>query len=122
MAAWDGVPRETAIEAWIEQLETTTFAGQLGQHGPVILVCDRYSAYKALRKLLPETFVLAYCWAHQRRDFDRAAAGLPDLQEWLDSWLERIGRLFQLAKLRLRYIVSFRLSCDCAGRLVCDGC
>ena len=66
----------------------------------MLLVCDRYSAYKALRKLLPETFVLAYCWAHQRRDFDRAAAGQPALQEWGDSWLERIGRLFHLAKLR----------------------
>ncbi len=74
--------------------------GKLGQHGPVILVCDRYSAYKALRNRLPETFVLAYCWAHQRRDFDRASAGLPDLQAWVDSWLERIGRLFHLAKLR----------------------
>ena len=43
--------------------------GGLGLAGPVTLVCDRWSAYKALQRLLPEQFRLAYCWAHQRRDF-----------------------------------------------------
>ena len=39
-------------------------------------------------------------WAHQRRDILRAEAGLPSPQGWRDAWIERIGRLFHLAKLR----------------------
>jgi len=34
----------------------------------VIIVCDRYSAYKKLARLLP-IILLAFCWAHVRRDF-----------------------------------------------------
>ena len=34
----------------------------------VVLVCDRYSAYKSLAKEYDE-IVLAHCWAHVRRDF-----------------------------------------------------
>lgn len=33
-----------------------------------VISCDRYSAYKKFARLHPGV-VLAYCWAHQRRDF-----------------------------------------------------
>jgi transposase len=38
----------------------------------VVLVCDRYSAYKSLAKDYDE-LILAYCWAHVRRAFLTAA-------------------------------------------------
>jgi transposase len=34
----------------------------------VVLVCDRYSAYKCLAKDC-DALILAFCWAHVRRDF-----------------------------------------------------
>ena len=74
--------------------------GGLGEAGPVILVCDRWSAYKKLARLLPERFQLAYCWAHQRRDFRRVATGYPALRPWTEAWLERIGEVFHQAQLR----------------------
>src|SRR5882762_3172383 len=49
----------------------------------VVLVCDRYSAYKSLA-LECDELMLAFCWAHVRRDFLKAAR----LQEW-DEWLPR---------------------------------
>jgi transposase len=38
----------------------------------VVLVCDRYSAYKCLAKD-DDDLLLAFCWAHVRRDFLKAA-------------------------------------------------
>src|SRR5215470_4473190 len=50
----------------------------------VVLVCDRYSAYKSFAKSVDEV-ILAYCWAHVRRDFLRAARSWPELEEWMWS-------------------------------------
>jgi transposase len=33
-----------------------------------IISCDRFSAYNKFARINPGV-VLAYCWAHQRRDF-----------------------------------------------------
>ena len=76
--------------------------GSLGRglHTGVIVVCDRWSAYKALARLLGDRILLQFCWSHQRRDILRAATGFPSLQGWRDAWIERIGELFHLAKLR----------------------
>ena len=40
-----------------------------------VIVCDRYSAYKRLARLLGGRVTLAWCWSHQRRDFIECAAG-----------------------------------------------
>ena len=68
----------------------------------VILVCDRYSAYKKLARLAAGQLVLAFCWAHVRRDFIKAAAARGDLDDWKDQWLARIRRLYRLNAQRLR--------------------
>jgi transposase len=67
---------------------------------PVFVVCDRYSAYKKLAKELP-IIVLAFCWAHVRRDFLDAARRWPDLEAWMFEWVEVIGELYHLNSLRL---------------------
>ena len=66
-----------------------------------VIVCDRYSAYKRLARLLDGTATLQFCWAHMRRDFIRCAAGQPDLAGWREAWLERIATVYRLNAARL---------------------
>jgi transposase len=64
------------------------------------IVCDRYSSYKALKTLL------AYCWAHVRRDYLKLKIQYPDdteLIKWLEDWLFLIGKLYALNDLRLKH-------------------
>ena len=70
----------------------------------VTLVCDRYSVYLKLAKLLD--LVLQFCWAHLRRDFITAAVGRPQLQDWSELWLEKIGQVYHLNAKRLEHYDS----------------
>jgi transposase len=65
-----------------------------------IVLCDRYSGYKKLARILGK-ILLAFCWAHQRRDFIELANAHPDLSGWAVSWVERIGELYHLNDERL---------------------
>ena len=76
------------------------FAGL--QNDKVIIVCDRYSAYKKLARLAAN-ILLAFCWAHVRRDFLDAGRAFPELEEWALQWKERIGMLYHLNGLRLEH-------------------
>jgi len=76
------------------------FAGL--QNEQVIIVCDRYSAYKKLARLAPN-IVLAFCWAHMRRDFLDAGRGFRELEAWALQWKERIGALYHLNGLRIEH-------------------
>ncbi|MCP3891426.1 MAG: transposase, partial [Desulfobulbaceae bacterium] len=75
------------------------FAG-LQADGKVIIVCDRYSAYKKLARLAAN-ILLAFCWAHVRRDFLDAGRAFSELEEWALEWKGRIGTLYHLNRLRL---------------------
>ena len=66
-----------------------------------IIVCDRYSAYKRLVRLLGDKAILANCWSHQRRDFIEAAAGQPRLEKWCEGWIGRIATIYRLNGERL---------------------
>jgi len=66
----------------------------------VILVCDRYTAYKKLAKDLAR-IILAFCWAHVRRDFLDAARSWPELDAWALDWVERIGTLYHINNQRI---------------------
>ena len=68
---------------------------------PTVLVCDRYSAYKKLARLLGGRVTLSFCWAHMRRDFIRCAAGHVHLDGWCREWLGRIATVYRLHKARL---------------------
>jgi transposase len=59
-----------------------------------ILVVDRFSAYKAMDQVKSGHIILAFCWAHQRRDFVELARSWPEQQSWASAWLERIGELY----------------------------
>nr|MDQ3959419.1 transposase [Pseudomonadota bacterium] len=67
----------------------------------VVLVCDRYSAYKSLA-LECEELILAFCWAHVRRDFLKAARSWPELEKWMFTWVDDIRELYRLNAARLK--------------------
>jgi transposase len=66
-----------------------------------VLMVDRYSAYKAMAQVKNGLLVLAFCWAHVRRDFVRVGKGWPELQAWAVQWLKRIRELYRLHRERL---------------------
>jgi transposase len=72
------------------------------QAGGVLMV-DRYSAYKAMAQVKNGLLLLAFCWAHVRRDFVRVGKGWPVLQAWALQWLKCIRKLYRLNRERLAY-------------------
>ncbi len=66
----------------------------------VIIVCDRHGAYKKTARL-NGAIILAFCWAHVRRDFLEAACSIPGLQSWVLEWVTEIGTLYHLNQQRL---------------------
>ena len=61
-----------------------------------VLMVDRYAAYKATTQVKEGTIVLAFCWAHVRRDFIGVGRAWPELREWALRWLRRIRELYRL--------------------------
>ena len=68
-----------------------------------VIVCDRYSAYKKLVRMLGGLVILAFCWSHMRRDFIEAAAGQARLTQWCQGWIERIAEIYRLNDERLEH-------------------
>ena len=66
----------------------------------VVLMVDRYSAYKAMKQVKLGNIVLAFCWAHVRRDFVTVGKGWPEHKEWALAWLRRIRALYGLDRRR----------------------
>src|SRR5713226_8880348 len=66
----------------------------------VVLVCDRYSASKCLAKACDD-LLFAFCWAHVRRDFLKAARSWPELESWMFTWVDDIRELYRLNAARL---------------------
>jgi transposase len=75
-----------------------------------ILMVDRYSAYKKLPRTLG--IVLAFCWAHVRRDYLELARNYPPLQGFALGWVNRIGTLYHLNKQRLKAGAAQFAACD----------
>ena len=74
--------------------------GELAGVEQGVISCDRYSAYKKFARLHPGV-LLAFCWAHQRRDFLELANAHPELSSWALAWVDEIGKLYRLNSLRL---------------------
>jgi transposase len=60
----------------------------------VVLMVDRYSAYKAMAQVKRGDVVLVFCWAHVRRDFVTLGKGWPEHKGWALAWLRRIRDLY----------------------------
>jgi len=74
------------------------FFGELARG---IISADRYSAYKVL--LADGRILIAFCWAHVRRDFLSFARQWPKDESWGLSWVDKIGELYHLNHLRLEH-------------------
>lgn len=70
--------------------------------GKVVVVCDRYSAYKKLARL-NKMIILAFCWAHVRRDFLNLARNIPKFEAWGLEWVDDIGMLYYLNNQRIEH-------------------
>ncbi len=66
-----------------------------------IVICDRFSAYKSLARQMP-LIILAFCWAHVRRDFLDAAKKYTEMEDWSLFWVEKIGKLYHINKQRCK--------------------
>jgi transposase len=82
------VPEE--FFGWDEETQSCRWPGRL--------MVDRFSSYKFLAVAL----LLAFCWAHVRRDFLMFRPGTDTAgQAWADGWIERIGELYHLNEARI---------------------
>ena len=71
----------------------------VGKEG--IISVDRYSAYKAFVKKKNGKILIAYCWAHVRRDFLTLAIRFVYLKDLAFEWVELIGELYHLNNIRV---------------------
>ena len=71
--------------------------------GIVVLVCDRFSAYRKLARVLGGKVILQWCWAHQRRSFIDCAAGHVRLRRRCQRWIEWIAEIYRLNEARLEH-------------------
>jgi transposase len=76
----------------------------LGPDTRGIMVVDRYKAYQAIDQVKRGLIVLAFCWAHVRRDFLAVARTWPDQESWALAWLEGIGKVYALNNARLEVL------------------
>lgn len=64
-----------------------------------ILSVDRYIVYKVIAKA--GLLILAFCWAHVRRDFLYHAKQYPKQSEWAFEWVELINELYRINNQRI---------------------
>lgn len=62
---------------------------------------DRYGAYKVIAK--NGLFILAFCWAHVRRDFLKHAKGYVEQESWALAWVDHIGKVYHINNERIQY-------------------
>jgi transposase len=74
--------------------------GHFPRDARVVMMVDRYSAYKAMDQVKRGSIILAFCWAHVRRDFVKLGKGCPEHKEWALAWLRRIRDLYHHHRLR----------------------
>ena len=72
----------------------------LGPREEEILSVDRDGAYKAMSQVKDGKILLAYCWAHVRRNSLGVAKSWPKLEDWASGWVGRIGELYRANKAR----------------------
>jgi transposase len=74
-----------------------------GPEASGVLEVDRYSGYKAMAQVKTGLLVLAFCWAHVRRDFVQVGKSCSELTPRALSWLRRIRHLYHVNRERLQH-------------------
>ncbi len=78
---------------------------EIAEENLKILCVDRFSSYKCLENL--GLVILAFCWAHVRRDFTDTLKKYPKnniLIKWANSWLTAIAGLYHLNNKRVSFL------------------
>jgi len=108
--------KETVIFKIAPTRSTNVLTEHFGKdHQGGTLNVDRYSAYKAIAK--EGLFILAFCWAHVRRDFLSHGKGYPEMENWGLSWIDDIAKLYHINNLRMQYNEKTRLFRQYHGQL-----
>ena len=71
-----------------ESRSAEVIEGELAGVQRGVISCDRYAAYKKFARLHP-LVLLAFCWAHARRDYLELANSYPQLSAWAMVWAKR---------------------------------
>lgn len=69
-----------------------------------IVVADKHSSYKAVQN--QGLILIAFCWAHQRREFKDLLIKYPHQQElklWVEMWVTKISLLYDVNDERVKY-------------------
>lgn len=80
--------------------------GHFAGDASLVLMVDRYSAYKAMAQVKRGNITLVFCWAHVRRDFVEVGKGWEELKPWALAWLARIRQLYHHQRQRLTHSVG----------------
>lgn len=105
---WIDVTVETVVYVLDPTRSTKVLTNHLGDWEGILLV-DCYSAYQShqaqigLRGL---KLILAFCWAHRRRDFIEVQEGYPRLRSWAETWIHEIDDLFALNAKRVKVLAD----------------
>lgn len=70
----------------------------------IVLMVDRLSSYKAMAPVKAGLIVLAFCWAHVRRDFIAVGKSFPELTPWALEWLKLIRQAYHGNRERLQHL------------------
>jgi transposase len=98
---WVVVTKDTVVYILDPSRSAQVPKDHLGANPQGIISADRYSAYKAL---LSPNLLIAFCWAHVRRDFIRIQDSRKELRAWAKEWINRINELFHLNNQRLELL------------------
>jgi transposase len=74
-----------------------------GSEASGVLEVDRYSGYKAMVQVKKGLLLLAFCWAHVRRDFVGVGKSWTELTPWALEWLRRIRYVYHVNRERLQH-------------------
>lgn len=96
---WVFVAEDTTVYRMASSRSHAVVLEHLGTKAVGILSVDRASMYKAY-VIKAKEVVLAFCWAHLRRDFLKAQLEYPACAAWSDAYIQRIGNLYHLNERR----------------------
>jgi len=102
---WVFISSESIVHVIDPTRSAAVIEEHLGTEVEGILLVDRYSAYKSYVRKNTDV-MLAFCWAHVRRDFREAGLKYKKLAPWADQWETRINELFHINGLRTGYPVG----------------
>jgi transposase len=103
---WVVVSQDTVAFRLDPSRSHTVPEGHFAADASLVFMVDRYAAYKAMAQVQAGTIILAFCWAHVRRDFVTVGKGWEDLKPWALAWLWPIRELYRQQRQRLTAAVD----------------